>query len=550
MCIQMSLERRADVLTSAGLERRADALLDAFARMCDRADALGHDGFATPTFKPRVVSPKSSSFLPSAADAVRCGNSPPSDHRNARDNAKSVSSGASSIAAANGGFHPWQSLPHDAQKQAHYPQASVMPACAVLTQQGIPASTAPTASLDTSSLLESIDRLLEQRLAEERGSWRALQQQLADALHTVSHSAGAAPAEVRSPPRPRATQVHSAPGPPPPPPPPPPRAPPAPTPPAAPPLVSSRGGCGPSSAPTAPQEPPAPPRLPPPRGGRAGGVTAAEAIKVALRRKANAKLVERRADVLLLLSRAADEELESAEATEAFAASLERLADDLGLSLAGEPWSERLRIAKKGGNGDFHFSPAELARADVAQRRLSLASSAAGWAQQLRTQARSAAAIFASRASSPRGAVSGGAASSVGPQTRSDSVARCSECVSAGLRVWRAIVADSFFAAATREMAQLAVPHRLGEEGALLLEALLALGPPACSLALDELVRAASARACSPTAHCACVRHAACSMAPHRPRSSRRCCTLCRRTASVRSGLRSLAGCARRRARR
>jgi hypothetical protein len=219
-------------------------------------------------------------------------------------------------------------------------------------------------------------------------------------------------------------------------------------------------------------------RRPAPAAG--GALSATEAIKIALRRKANARLVLRHADVVDLLARAAGQPLADAEAAESFARELEGLADELGLQLSGEPWSSRLEIGKKGEAGARHFAAEQLARADDAQRRLSLASSAACWAHQLRAQARTAELLLAD-ASRPAGPSS---------RTRADTIARSRECVASGLRVWRAIVDDNYFAHATRAMRSARIPERLADLGDGLLRALAALEPAARALALDEVVRA------------------------------------------------------------
>lgn len=216
-------------------------------------------------------------------------------------------------------------------------------------------------------------------------------------------------------------------------------------------------------------------------------------MKAAIRRRANTKLVQRKEEVLALISHALDTPLATPAAAAALARTLEGSADELGLQLCGaEGWAQRLEIGKKGAAGEWHFSEAERARAAEAQLRLLAARSVRTWTEQLRAQA-DAATRAADDASAARGAsarrgrgAGGGAARSRGQQ-----VEHCRDVVHGALRTWRAIFDDPSFRGAARDMAARAVPHALPAEAERLVRALGALGHTLAALARDELVRAA-----------------------------------------------------------
>ena len=102
---------------------------------------------------------------------------------------------------------------------------------------------------------------------------------------------------------------------------------------------------------------------------------------MALQRKANKKLVERKEEVLALLRAAAGTEVEGAEAAEGLLKALEAQADELGLPITGEAWGERLQIKKKGGG--MHFDAEQCALAAEAYARASSLHSSVTWHAQL-----------------------------------------------------------------------------------------------------------------------------------------------------------------------
>ena len=109
--------------------------------------------------------------------------------------------------------------------------------------------------------------------------------------------------------------------------------------------------------------------------------SAADAMKLALQRKANKKLVERKEEVHALLHAAASTEVEGVEAAVGLLKSLEAQADELGLPITGEAWGERLQIKKKGGG--MHFDAEQCALAAEAYARASSLHSSVTWHAQL-----------------------------------------------------------------------------------------------------------------------------------------------------------------------
>ena len=76
-------------------------------------------------------------------------------------------------------------------------------------------------------------------------------------------------------------------------------------------------------------------------------------MKLALQRKASKKLVDRKEDVLALLSKLADAAMPGVAASVRLLEETEAAADELLIPLQGDEWGERLQIKKKGGG--MHF---------------------------------------------------------------------------------------------------------------------------------------------------------------------------------------------------
>ena len=111
-------------------------------------------------------------------------------------------------------------------------------------------------------------------------------------------------------------------------------------------------------------------------------------MKLALQRKANKKLVERKEEVEALLQAAAASEIGGIEAAVDLLKALETQADDLGLPITGEGWGERLQIKKKGGG--MHFDAEQSALAAEAYARASSLHSSVTWHGQLCGRAKQA----------------------------------------------------------------------------------------------------------------------------------------------------------------
>jgi hypothetical protein len=111
-------------------------------------------------------------------------------------------------------------------------------------------------------------------------------------------------------------------------------------------------------------------------------LTAAEVMRRHLSRKANAKIVEQRDELLGALADVLSAEWESVEDALAAYDALSRRMDGLGVPVEGECWSERLVIQKKGGGQ--HFDPAELALAGRAHARAAALCEYTARARQLR----------------------------------------------------------------------------------------------------------------------------------------------------------------------
>ena len=80
-------------------------------------------------------------------------------------------------------------------------------------------------------------------------------------------------------------------------------------------------------------------------------------MKMAIRRRGNAKLVKDRDAVLAMITAALDAPLPDVPASLSVLKEVEEAADALDLPLTGEEWGERLAIKKKGGG--MHFDDGE-----------------------------------------------------------------------------------------------------------------------------------------------------------------------------------------------
>jgi len=247
-------------------------------------------------------------------------------------------------------------------------------------------------------------------------------------------------------------------------PPPPPNPPPPPPPP-------------PVAVPKAPSPPPPPPAGAPQSlvsARPARQVSAADAMKQALRKKANTRLVERKDEVAALVCRALGELGDGVDAAEGALKELEGAADSLGLPLAAEEWGARLGSIKKKG-GDSHFDAAQCARADEAHRRLSSLSTMAAWRGLLRTRQMQA-------DSAAKAACSGEASCS-----RLQTVERLSESLRLLSKTVSEVTGDSGYEPALREMAARHVPQTLNDDAAAARLSSAALATAAHAVAEKEL---------------------------------------------------------------
>ena len=201
-------------------------------------------------------------------------------------------------------------------------------------------------------------------------------------------------------------------------------------------------------------------------------------MRLALLRKGNVKLVARREEVVSLIGEISSADLSDAAAAAVTFRGWEAKADELGLAIAGECWSSRLEIKKKGGGG-LHFSEEERALATTAHRR---AISLHGGVT-LREQLRGRAAAIGSSVNSFRA----GAGVSLGKR---DVIARLHELLNR-LRTTLAELFDEGGGGALRaqikEMEALGVPESVSEDAAHARKSALELANLAHELAVKEL---------------------------------------------------------------
>ena len=346
--------------------------------------------------------------------------------------------------------------------------------------------------------IESMHAMFDERLKEETDARRQMQAQFQQMMVLMQQ-------------QPIAPQQHHHPVPPPPPPPvgaaaappplappplappgapglaPPPLAPPplAPPPIGAPPPPPGAGGGAPPPPPLPPPPPPgagAPPPPPPPppaaapKAAPAAPKNAADAMKLALQRKANKKLVDRKEDVLALLSRLADAAMPDVAASVKLLEETEAVADELLLPLQGDEWGARLQIKKKGGG--MHFDEAQLSVAARAYARAGSLHSAVTWHKQLTGRAAniaSAVASFGSKEGSGK------------EMSKAKVISRLAELLQAVAKTVADIFGDAAFSSSLAEMARHGVPQALKADADALRAATLPLAQLAHEIALAEL---------------------------------------------------------------
>jgi hypothetical protein len=222
---------------------------------------------------------------------------------------------------------------------------------------------------------------------------------------------------------------------------------------------------------------PPPPPPPPPSAGaapkpKAQVTSAADAMKMALQRKANVKLVDRKEEVLSLVERTARVGGSSVAEAVAELHAIEKLADELGLPLTGDEWGERLAIKKKGGG--FHFDDEVRAAAAAAYVRVGVLHSCVTWHEQLSTRATSI--------SSAVGAMRGGKSLS-----KPKMLERCTELLSTCAKTLRDLFTDAAFKTALREMERLGMPQELNADADALRSSLVELAIFAAELCRAEV---------------------------------------------------------------
>lgn len=204
--------------------------------------------------------------------------------------------------------------------------------------------------------------------------------------------------------------------------------------------------------------------------------TAADAMKMALRRRVSVKLVAQREEVLSLVHHISDIVLVDTAAAVAALRAIESRADELGLPLSGEAWGLRLAIPKKAGG--HHFDQAEQLAATASFRRAGAMLTAVSWHEQLTGCAsQCAASVSLFRGSSGRGA----------SLSKAQMLKRCTELLTRLLKTRTEIFDDAGYAQATAEMVSLRVPQCLAQDASALDESALLLAAFTAEQAAAEL---------------------------------------------------------------
>ena len=204
--------------------------------------------------------------------------------------------------------------------------------------------------------------------------------------------------------------------------------------------------------------------------------SAADAMKMALQRKASKKLVDRKEDVLALIDKASGVRPATMADAVLMLGEVEDIADELGLPLTGDEWGERLAIKKKGGG--LHFDDGARSSAALAYSRLGVVHSAVTWHKQLanrRTQIRSTVSGFRTKGGS-------GATLSKGKMLE-----RCTELLDQARKTMADIFGDKSFKSSLAEMRRLEVPQELEADSDELRRALIELADFGGELAKAEL---------------------------------------------------------------
>ena len=192
-------------------------------------------------------------------------------------------------------------------------------------------------------------------------------------------------------------------------------------------------------------------------------------MKLALKRRANQKLVTAREEVLRLISDVSSLEISSVDEMVVAWPALEATADTLGLPVTGEDWSSRLVIKAKGGGE--HFDAPTREAAGQAYRRGAAMHSAVAWHEQLRA-----------RTAQLARAVEGGDG-----MGRAQMISRASDVVAAAKKTVDDICEEGILRAARREMERHGVPQSLGVEAQTLRAAAAPLAAWSHGLCMHEL---------------------------------------------------------------
>lgn len=200
---------------------------------------------------------------------------------------------------------------------------------------------------------------------------------------------------------------------------------------------------------------------------------AAEAIKMALRRKGNLKLVEHKAKVKSLVGAILNVDLPSCDVSEQELTEFEASTDELGLDIFGEHWGERLHIKRKAGG--FHFDETEREDATAAQARLTLMHLSIGWRKQIRSRANEI-----STTMQMFGKASGVSLS------KEQILKRLTDNLNQLIHTCKEILEDGGFKKAVADMQEYRVPQQLEEEVLVARTSAWKIAEFATSLALRE----------------------------------------------------------------
>ncbi|KAL1508532.1 hypothetical protein AB1Y20_004632 [Prymnesium parvum] len=207
--------------------------------------------------------------------------------------------------------------------------------------------------------------------------------------------------------------------------------------------------------------------------------SAADAMMMAVRRKADVKLVEQRDAVLMLIERTAAIMTVELSSMDAAAKSLREISTDcdaLSLGIEGKDWGERLLIKRKGGG--YHFTDEERHEASRAHRRARLLHSSVTWHERLVGGAQQVATLVRGF----RSAAGGGTALS-----RLSMIERCGAHLEVVKKTISDICGDEYVAAALREMRAEAIPQTVAADADTLRQATLLLASFVHEQAVAEL---------------------------------------------------------------